>query len=170
MTRYEILSERSSATIDARSSVGPIHWTATGLEGHFDAPLGEDGRLTSDGEVAGRLEVAVEQLKSGNPLYDSELLRRVDARRYPTIVGELRLLRRLDGRFEMGGDLSFHGVTRPVTGEVEISSTLEGALVIEGEQGFDIRDYDMTAPRVLGMQIYPDFTVRIRLEAAETGR
>ena len=36
------------------------------------------------------LEIEVEQLRSGNSLYDAELLRRIDARRHPTVTLDLR--------------------------------------------------------------------------------
>src|SRR5437764_443701 len=82
---------------------------------------GKPSPSTSVGE--GRIEVPVRQLRSGNPLEDAELQRRVDARRFPTIVGEVRQAAAADGggRFQLEGDLSFHGVTQRVTGELRVS-------------------------------------------------
>ena len=48
-----------------------------------------DGSLDLEQPVSGELELAVERLTSGNQLYDRELRRRIDARRYPTIAGRL---------------------------------------------------------------------------------
>ena len=39
------------------------------------------------------LEFPVDSLKSGNPLEDRELQRRIDARRFPTIIGELKSMK-----------------------------------------------------------------------------
>ena len=46
--------------------------------------------------MSGELELAVERLTSGNQLYDRELRRRIDARRYPTIAGRVTKIA-LDG-------------------------------------------------------------------------
>ncbi len=122
----------------------------------------------TDGEVrglrAGRVEVPVASLRSGNPLEDAELQRRVDARRFPTIVGEVRSVTPLDsaGRFSVAGDLTFHGVTEPVTGEVRIALDGDG-LRVEGEQVFDVRDFGIKPPRILMLRVEPDVRVEINL-------
>lgn len=166
MGRFEFNPGVSTASIEARSSVGPILWHATGLIGWLEADV-VGHELASGADAAGHLEMAIAELKSGNPLYDSELLRRVQARRHPLIEGDLRFLAPADGGgvYRLAGDLTFHGVTREVEGTVNASIVDEGRLVIEGKQEFDIRDYDLTPPRVLGMQIHPQFTVEVHLEA-----
>ena len=84
----------------------------------------------------------------------------------PTILGELREATPLagDGNFRVQGDLTFHGVTRTVTGEVRVGID-DGALVIEGEQVFDVREFGITPPRILMLRVDPDVMVRIRLVA-----
>jgi polyisoprenoid-binding protein YceI len=112
----------------------------------------------------GRIEVPVATLRSGNPLEDAELQRRVDARRYPTIAGEVRTAAALedDGRFRVEGDLTFHGVTKAVTGEVRV--TVDGdSLRMEGEQTFDVRQFGIKPPRILMLRVEPDVRVRIEL-------
>jgi polyisoprenoid-binding protein YceI len=114
----------------------------------------------------GRFEVPVRSLRSGNALEDAELQRRVDAGRFPTIVGELRRATKLDdeGRFEVEGDLTFHGVTRPATGELLL--TLQGdRLRIEGESVFDVRQFGVKPPRILMLRVDPEVRVRIALVA-----
>src|SRR5438132_9262359 len=76
MARFRLVPERSSLAIDARSNVGPIRWEATGLQGRFEVVESEavDPRQVNWAE----LEVSVDSLTSGNPLYDAELLRRID--------------------------------------------------------------------------------------------
>ena len=148
--------------IDARSSVHAIHGRAEELSGAVEVDV-VDGRLGSD--FAGRLEVPVKQLRSGNPLNDAELQRRVDARRYPTIVGEVRSANALgDGRFHVEGDLTFHGVTRPVSGEVQVTADGD-RLIVEGEHVFDIREHGVKPPRILMLRVEPEVTVRIKLVA-----
>ena len=70
--------------------------------------------------AAGKLEFPVENLKSGNAFEDRELRRRIDARRYPTIIGELKSMKH--GRSDRPttscrGDLTFRGVTTHVRGQ-----------------------------------------------------
>lgn len=114
---------------------------------------------------SGRVEVPVSSLRSGNPLEDAELQRRVDARRFPTIVGEVRNAIALEpGRFRVEGDLTFHGVTRAVTGELHLE--LDGdRLRIDGEQVFDVREFGIKPPRILMLRVEPDVRVHILLVA-----
>jgi polyisoprenoid-binding protein YceI len=143
--------------------VHAIHGRAAELSGRVEVDV-VDGRVGT--AFAGRLEVPVKQLRSGNPLNDAELQRRVDARRFPTIVGEVRDATSLgdDGRFRVAGDVNFHGVTRAVTGDLQV--TVDGdRLTIEGEHVFDIRDFGIKPPRILMLRVEPDVTVRIHLVA-----
>src|SRR5215211_127529 len=94
MARFLIDAERSRVWIDARSSLHPIHSESTGLEGFIDADLADSGGVDPARDVPGRLvrgrlTLPLRRLSSGNPLYDREMLRRVDARRHPSIVAEL---------------------------------------------------------------------------------
>jgi len=143
--------------------VHPIEGRATELSGALDVEIG-DGGVT--GLVSGRLEVPMRSLRSGNPLEDRELQRRVDARRFPSIVGEVRSAAALDGagRFRVEGDITFHGVTEAVAGEVLI--TMENdRVVLEGEHVFDVRRFGVTPPRILMLRVNPEVRVSIRVVA-----
>ena len=167
MTRYGITPESSTVAIEARSSVHPIHGEATGLRGRLDVRLDGDG-IDLSAPVRMRLECPIEALRSGNPLNDRELRRRVEAGKYPSIVGEAREVTATErpGRYAVRGDLTFHGVTREVTGEITVAVPAADALVIEGEQEFDIRDFGVSPPRILMLRVEPDVRVRIHVEAA----
>ena len=107
------------------------------------------------------------ELKSGNRVYDAELLRRIDARRFPTAAVELRECAPSGPgpRYRLAGELTFHGVTRPAEGTVCVETLSEGRLVITGEQVFDIRDFAVPSPTMLMLRIYPDIRVRLHAEA-----
>lgn len=165
-TRYHVVPDRSVVLIEARSSVGPISFGAAGLTGYIDADC-RGGEVNTRAHPAARLEIAVGELRSGNSLYDAELLRRIDARRFPTVTIELHESTeiRSEQRLRLGGTITFHGLTRPVEGTVTVKVAAEDKLVVAGEQVFDIRDFDIASPTMLMLRIYPDVRVRLHLEA-----
>ena len=166
MPQFRIVPERSKVFIEASSSVHPIHGEAAGLEGSINAAWDGDGLdLSSQPQMS--IELPVERLKSGNKLEDAEMMRRIDARRYPRIRGVVRDIKSqgVDGRYLMTGDLTFHGVTHSVDGEVTISRSDDNTLVIEGEREFDIRDFNVSPPKILMLKVHPEVKVRIRVEA-----
>ena len=81
---FRVLPERSAVLIEARSSVGPITFGAVGVTGGIDAEV-EGDAVRAGSRPSARLEIAVTELRSGNGLYDAELLRRIDARRHPVV-------------------------------------------------------------------------------------
>ena len=114
LIRYTLDSVRSCVWVSGRSSLHPINTETRGITGWFEAATRTDGSLDLDQAVSGELELAVERLTSGNQLYDRELRRRIDARRYPTIAGRLTHIAP-DGahpEYVVTGEVSFHGKTR----------------------------------------------------------
>ncbi len=166
MPRFRIDPERSLVWIEARSSVHPIHGEAHGLSGSLEVQFDGDGLdLSSAPEIS--VELPVERLKSGNRVEDAEMMRRVDVRKYPTIRGIVRDMKAqgVDGRYSVTGDLTFHGVTQSVEGEVTVSRPDDQTVVIEGEHEFDIRDFKVNPPKILMLKVHPEVRVRIRVEA-----
>jgi polyisoprenoid-binding protein YceI len=170
MARFRITPDSSWAWIDMRTNLHGAHVETSGLEGSLDAELA-GGRIDLARPPSARLELATDRLRSDNPLFERELQRRVDGRRYPTIVGELRTLRELDsaGSYAAEGDLTFHGVTRRVKGELRLLVEGDDAIQLEGEQVFDIRDFNIEPPKLLMLKAYPDVKVRVRLTARREG-
>jgi len=113
----------------------------------------------------GKLEVDVDSIKTGNMLYDRELERQLDVRKYPRIRGEIVEVTQLEAgrRYKIRGNLSVHGVTKPVEGEVKLRVLDDGSFEAEGEQTFDIRDFGLTPPRILMLKVYPDVKVRAHI-------
>ena len=167
--RFRLVPERSVVLVEARSSVGPLSFGAVGVSGWFDAAVASGG-IRTDVTPHGQLEIDVAGLRSGNRVHDAELLRRIDARRHPSASVELE-------EWEAGGPgtlyrvrgtLTFHGISRPAQGTVNIEVASE-RLVITGEQVFDIRDFAIPSPTVLMLRIYPDVQVRLHVEAELEG-
>jgi len=164
--RFHLVPDRSVGLIEVRSTVGPISFGAIGITGEIEAFFA-DGLVQTDLPLSGHIEIDVSGLRSGNGLYDAELLRRIDARRFPTATVDLRSCAPsgLATRYQLEGDLTFHGITRSVQGTVRVVADSAHRLVITGEQVFDIRDFAVPSPTVLMLRIYPDVRVRLHAEA-----
>ena len=164
MTRFVIDPGDSQVWIEGSSSVHPVHATASGLEGWVELSFA-GANLRKDTEARGEVRIAVDGLRSGNALVDRETRRRIDARRFPEIVGTVTSSRRVAAdRLEVTGDLAFRGETRSVTGELSLSR--DGPrVVVEGHQRFDVRDWGLQPPKVALLRVHPHVDVRIRIVA-----
>ena len=170
VTRYRIDPERSAVLIDASSSVHPIRTRTNGLEGYVELEVDSTGRIDIDAGISGELSLDVERLKSGNPLEDRELRRRIDARRFPTIDGRITEVHAADNdRYRVRGDVTFRGVTNPHEDDVTFTLTNDGELKIDGRSTFDVSDFGMETPRILMLRVQPEVTVAIDAVATEDG-
>lgn len=161
---YAILPEVSAVLIQARSNVGPIELASTTVTGHVHAYL-MAGRLAEHLPPTASLSLPVDSLHSGNPLYDNEIHRRLDSRRYPSIVAELATARMAGGAgLTLSGRLTIHGESRELTGSAEVLRLDETAMQVVGEQLLDIRDFSISLPNALMLRIYPEVVVRFRVE------
>ena len=111
----------------------------------------------------------MDRLASGNALVDRETRHRIDATRYPEIIGTVTGAERIDSeRFAVTGDIAFRGEVRSVSGEVVVS--LNGKnLIVEGTQTFDVRAWGLRLPRIGFLHVHPDVRVRIRAVANLVG-
>ena len=69
------------------------------------------------------------------------------------------------GRYQLIGEVTFHGVSRPLDGTVSVAMASDHTLVVRGEQVVDIRDFGVVSPTVLMLRIYPDVVVGLQVEA-----
>jgi hypothetical protein len=162
--RYSFDSIRSCVWVSGRSSLHPINTETRGITGWFEAGGRDDGSLDLEGPISGELQLAVERLTSGNQLYDHELRRRIDARRYPTIEGRVTGIV-ADGshpRYTVAGDIAFHGKTRSFEHVMDIEIG-EDEVSLTGDYVFDIREFGMKPPSMLMIRVYPEIAVRVEL-------
>ncbi len=165
MTRFNIVSQRSELSAEAKSSVHPIHGDASGISGWIDAMV-SDGQIDSSQPAKAHLEFPTDSLQADNKLINREVQRRLNSRRFPTVKAEIDEVRELAaGRFAVQGELNLHGVTRAVSGEASVTVASDGSLQVEGELTLDIRQFDLDPPKLLGMRVYPDVDVRLRVSA-----
>lgn len=173
-TRFDVVRRGSSLVVEARSNIGPIAFSTSAVSGRVEVAL-RDGLVQEVPSPIGVLEVAVGGLSSGNSLYDGELVRRVDARRHPTVQIELKSLSRLgEGNcYQVVGEVTLHGVARQLLGIVTATvkhrklpgNVEEERLLITGEYVLDVRHFDMEVPKMPILKIYPDVRLHLRLEA-----
>jgi polyisoprenoid-binding protein YceI len=166
LTRYTLDPVRSCVWVSGRSSLHPINTETRGISGWVEAATHADGSLDLDQPVHGELGLAVERLTSGNQLYDRELRRRIEAKRYPTISGRLTDIA-LEGahpNYVVTGEVAFHGKTRTFAHGMRIEPTDEG-MALTGEDVFDIREFGMKPPSMLMVRVYPEISVRVELQA-----
>jgi hypothetical protein len=110
------------------------------------------------------LSLRVERLRSGNVLEERELRRRINARRFPTIDGDLIDMKPAgdDGRYVVRGAVTFLGVTNEHRDEMLISFD-DDTIMLTGSSTFDIRDFGMEPPRVLLLRVEPEVIVRVEI-------
>lgn len=163
--RFVVAHDRSAVLFAARSNVGPVSFGTTAVRGSIEVAV-HDGTIDLSVQPAARLEVEMETLTSGNSLYDVELQRRVDARRYPTTAIDLVDVEAVGGgRFLLRGAVTFHGVTRELAGTVALTFPNPQTLAIVGDHALDIRDFGVAVPSMLMLKIFPDVRVALQLEA-----
>jgi polyisoprenoid-binding protein YceI len=165
LTRFRIDPERSWVVVEGESSVHSIQGRATGVEGTIEVAFARGHPVLTTAPRA-HVELGIDRIGSGNPLQDAEMRRRVDARRHPTIVGDLdRVEASGDGTYRVWGDLTFHGSTRRVEAEVRVDVHAQRTLVAEWHQVIDIREFDVNPPRILMLRVHPEVRVTVHLEA-----
>jgi polyisoprenoid-binding protein YceI len=111
----------------------------------------------------------VDRLGSGNALEDRELKRRIWARRFPKIDGELTNMA-TDGsrnRYIVSGNITFRGETRAYENEMVVEQVDGTTLRLTGAASFDIRDFGMEPPRILLLRVEPEVTVRVEIVATK---
>src|SRR5688572_21312715 len=81
-TSFQVRPDQAAVVLIARSSAGPITFGTAGIEGTIEAEMAGESILTESPPTA-KLDVPVSNFTSGNHFYDGELLRRIDARKFP---------------------------------------------------------------------------------------
>lgn len=174
MIRFRIAPERSQVWVEARSRGQIYTATGTGLTGWLELEVTGAGRINTRVPPKGHAEMGVEKLSARTALYDRELHKRVDSRRYPVISADLFAIARQAGAdcYRAEGDISFHGISRPVEDDINVTMATSGTLMLEGDSTFDLRDFGLTPPRVTVLRPRPhtvrpgpQVTVRVRIIA-----
>jgi hypothetical protein len=162
---YTVAAE-SYLEIRAHSTLpNPIRGRATGVTGAIVANV-EDGRLLLDPMPSMRVAIPINKLVSGNEFQDREVRKLISSPTAPNIVAEL-LSAKPSGRpgiYVMQGAITMKGSRQEY--EAEITIGVDGRrITFDGAQKMDIRKFGIQPPRILTIQIYPDFDVTMHLVA-----
>lgn len=163
-SRYVVVASETKLEFIASSSLHPVKGSATEVRGYVDAAA-VDSSLALEPAPSMHLEFPVERLRSGNAMQDREMWKRLDSKRSPTVVAELRELQPVaPGRYRASGDITLAGRTRGYEGELAVS--VEGnRLTVEGQLPLDIRHFGIAPPRFLMFTVAPVVDVRLHLVA-----
>jgi polyisoprenoid-binding protein YceI len=168
--RFIFDSARSYLQVSGRSSLHPIDTETRGITGWFEAAKSDDGAIDLAAPVAGELELAVDRLTSGNHLYDRELRRRINAKRYPTIGARIVGVAPLSGNgsYLITGEVTFHGRTLMFEHDMAVRFDRD-EVTLSGADVFDIRQFGMEPPSMLMIRVYPEISVRLQLTGKRRG-
>jgi polyisoprenoid-binding protein YceI len=155
--RWALAADRCELRVEGRSSLHPIRAAADRVDGWIEL---DDGIPT-----AGWMQVDTARLRTGNPLFDREIDRRLQTDAHPEITGELAEAEPAGpGRWRLAGRLTVHGVTRDVDGEVELKVG-DDEVRITGEQRFRLADFGIKPPKLLTFRVAPHVRVHLDLVA-----
>ncbi|HEY2834409.1 MAG TPA: YceI family protein [Sporichthyaceae bacterium] len=162
---FRLVSEQCAVLVGAQSTAGPITFGTMTLDGHAEFATPEID-LDAAVPLAAFMRIPVISLESGNKLYDSELQRRLDQRRFPNITVEMCAANpRGGGRFAAEGDLTISGTTRRMMGFLDLAMPDENTLIATGGENVDMREFGIEMPWILAFKIYPEVSVQFRLTA-----
>ncbi len=164
-SRYVVVPAATKLEFTATSSLHPIHGSVSAPSGYVDAAC-EDGALVLDPAPAMHVEFPVERLRSGNDMQDQQMWKRLDSKRNPRVVADLRDIRlSSDGTYRVSGEITLAGKTRRYDGDLTIGCG-NGRVAVGGRLPLDIRHFGITPPRFLMFSVAPVVDVRLLLVAA----
>ncbi|MBK5289992.1 MAG: YceI family protein [Acidimicrobiia bacterium] len=134
--------------------------------GRLDAEITPGGVVLAVVGPLCRVEVPVGSLHSGNALYDWEGRRRFDAEHYPLVSAELVTAVPLGaGVHHVTWRLAFHGAAHDVDGDLVARAVSADSIVVDGGNGFDVRDWGIQPGGFLGVRVRPTARFAVHLLA-----
>ncbi|HET6567624.1 MAG TPA: YceI family protein [Rhodothermales bacterium] len=175
LSLLSLTAQPVSTQIDAENSVISYTGSAvlhdfTGVSHRVSGPLVVDLAQPQNSRI--EIIVPIESFDSGNGNRDSNMLDAVDVDYYPDVhFVSTTIAPGAAGTWNVQGNLTFHGKTRPV--QVPVQVTSDGG-VFEGQGTFDVAlsDYKVKRPRLMMVPIddviHIAFTVRAPLSPSVT--
>ncbi len=166
MPRFDVNTAQSTVQVGLRVNLHPSHINANALTGYIECEVDDQGKPRLDQPYRAELTLPVDAIKSGNGIQDREMRRRFDTSRYPSITAVVTHGEALDGdgRYRATAQLTMHGVTRDITGDLTLS--VNGtAMTIDGQQVINIKDFGIDPPRLIILKVEPDVDLQVHIVA-----
>ena len=166
MARFEVNTAQTTVQVGLRVNLHPSHITANALTGFIECEIDEGGKPRLDHPYRAELTLPVEAIKSGNGLQDREMRRRFDTSRYPVISAVVTHGEALDGdgRYRATARLTLHGVTKDITGDVQLTASGD-TLTVDGQQVINVKDFGIDPPRLIILKVEPDVDLQVHIVA-----
>jgi polyisoprenoid-binding protein YceI len=162
---YAVTAE-SYLEIRAHSTLpNPIRGRATGVTGTIVANV-ENGRFLLDPMPSMQVVIPIAKLSSGNEFQDREVRKLISGPTSPNILAELRRAQAgaAPNVYTMQGAITIKGSKQDYDADVTVGVS-GNRITFDGSQKMDIRKFGIQPPRILTIQIYPDFDVTMHLVA-----
>ncbi len=160
--RYRLSPDQSTVTIVGETSLHPITVNVT-PDGWLEASI-VDGSFVPETSLRGEVEIAVIEFRSGNPLVDRETRRRLNAKRYPTIRGELTDVVAVAGpTATIKGTITFLGKDVELEGDISLIDDGASTCHLAGSAQMDVGWWGLEPPTLLVLKMEPVVTVSIDL-------
>lgn len=165
MHRYALDPGRSRIRAVTRTSVHPVIVDTDGLEGFLAGVATDSGWRLNAAEIS----LAMADVRTGNPLYDRELGRRLETSKHPRATGLVSepVLLSSEARSAQA-QLRFHGVEQSVSGDLRLLEPPGDRLLISGHLRIDMRAFGLPPPRVFMLRVEPYISIEGRVEAHRT--
>jgi polyisoprenoid-binding protein YceI len=165
MNRFTVVSHRSRVVVGVRATLQYHEIETSGLNGEFEADLDPEAGVRS--KVTGGLDLPGDSLRSGNRLFDRELRKLLEVKKYRQISGKILEVAAdpSSGEYAVRGALSLHGVTHEVNGTARIVDIGPSHVIIEGAMPLDFTEYNMEQPTLLMLKVAPEVEIKGTLYA-----
>jgi len=159
--RFQIVTKRSRIVAEVRSTLQELKVEASIFDGWFEVSLA-GRRLEPSPSPMGGVTVEVRGLRSGNRLFDLDLQRTLEMKKYPLMVGELRQVTAgdADGSYRVRGELRMHGEQQAVEGDAKVTFAEDGSIGISAEMVLNFEDFGVKARRLLMLKVLPEVRIR----------
>jgi polyisoprenoid-binding protein YceI len=164
--QFRVNTSQSTVKVGLRVNLHPSHIDANALSGVIECELDDQGKPRLDQPYSAELTLPVDAIKSGNGLQDRELRRRFDASHHPTITARVTKGEALsgDGRYRAGAQLTMHGQTREISGDIQLS-VVGTTMTIDGQQVINVKDFGIDPPRLIILKVEPDVDLQVHIVA-----
>lgn len=163
VVEYTVVDDRSTVTLAGKSSLHPIHGRLRpgNLSGFLRVGV-RDGRIDPGAGLAAHVEMPIVELSFGISMYDRDLPKRVDAARHPLVTIDLEgAVAEGSERWRLRVVVGAHGVERAFEEAATVTELEDGLLSFRGSHRFDITEFDLRPPKVLGLKVHPEFEVSV---------